>query len=869
MENFVSTGTLSACGNRRARGLFQELPAIDEVEITSSSAYTSGRARRNFDIYRDRYFLLKADDSIICVIWKDENDAIMEKKFKVKKEQKLYFIEQQSALNQRPLSHPEFIKLCKDLNSNLVDEELYRAIQFRIDGVLTDLYNETDPHLGNESAITRQETKKFLQANKINTYEDLCNFQRNRMKKYVTSTVRVFRTLRPIEYQELEEDEHLALKPKGLWPVTEEVSQYCKALQEHVAGGTRAVLPSRFLSTTGSLSLTLWWSMGGLSGIACVELGSLTAEANGPLFWVLDSDSGDNDVLGHRVMAENFAKSSQEVVFDGMIPREHFTLLQIKWQNPHVYFTDEHNGFPKLPQKAFNPSSIFTIEKTLEGSTIPLKVKCGGEAYIMKRVGQKGADEFRHLTAEFFSLLMYRLMEVKVPSAALYNVTVTLNGTSPRPFWFLLIKYIEGSTPNMRQGKNIVEAEIEAVSKDLFADVILANFDVCGVSHANLISSSSEIYRIDGGGCLDYQPVGKRLKRATKFGCVKTDLMNFTKKPKGKEGRSPHASYLRWKLFDSAGFSDSQGVPESAAKLMEKLAMLMKRRNLSAEGLLASFRTWMLKITRKNPVLPDWCEYIRTVEQRVREIESFLPDDFQTSLHPSGQLLVDLEPYWDQVLVLKKRYRNQQADQIPQGYLSIDVTSLGGSDWSTLSPFYKTDYCRINVPGKFNIKAKCVEDIWQGLKFGGEKNPVDMEMLMGNKGPAKKRRIPNIIGHDYNGKVLDKFQARLKIYLPAYLQHLEWDECKKLVEKLRKLIIEREGKIALLDIHKNCIWHDGPMSHARLLKNFLFFNDLHPPYAEVEFAKWYTQGEWADPYKRCKRRKTTQDTKLFFFASMP
>lgn len=679
------------------------------------------------------------------------------------------------------------------------------------------------------------------------------------METSVTATVRVFRTLRLIEYQELKENKHLALKPKGLQSVTGEVSQYCKDLQEHVAGGTRANRASRFLSTTGSLSLTLWWSMGGLSGIACVELESLTAEANGPLFWVLDSDSGNNDMLGHRVMAENFAKSSQEVVFDGMISREHFKLLDIKWQNPHAYFTDEQEGFPQLPQRAFDPSSIFTIEKTLEGSTIPLKVICGGEMLIMKRVGQKGRDEFRHLTAEFFSLLMYRLMEVTVPSAALYNVTITLNGTSPRPFWFLLIKYIEGSAPQLTQGNNLVKAEVEAVSKDLFADVILANFDVCGASHANLISCSSGIYRIDGGGCLDYQPVGKRLKTATKFGCVKTDLMNFARMPKGKEGKPPHASYHRSKLFHSAGFNNNQGIPDRATEQMEKLAMLMKTRNLSAEGLLASFRIWTLKIARKNPVLPDWCEYIRAVEQRVREIETFLPDNFETSLHPSGQLLVDLKPYWDQVLVLKKQYRNQHADPIPEGYLSIDVTSLGGSEWSALSPFQKTDYCRIDIPGKVGMRAKCVEDVWQGLKFGGGKYPVDTEMLMGNKGPAKKRRVPNITGHDYNGEILDKFQARLHIYLPTYLQHLKWDKCKKLVEKLRKLIIEQKGKIALLDIHRNCIWHDGPMSHAWLLKNFLFFNELHPPYAEAEFAKWYTKGKWADPYKRHKPCKNSQD----------
>lgn len=85
MEGFVSAVTLSARQKCRAHGPLQELPEIDEDD-TTASAYTSGRAKRKFDIYTDRFFLLNAGDGVITVIWKDQNDAIMEKKFTVKKE---------------------------------------------------------------------------------------------------------------------------------------------------------------------------------------------------------------------------------------------------------------------------------------------------------------------------------------------------------------------------------------------------------------------------------------------------------------------------------------------------------------------------------------------------------------------------------------------------------------------------------------------------------------------------------------------------------------------------------------------------------------------------------------------------------------
>lgn len=181
----------------------------------------------------------------------------------------------------------------------------------------------------------------------------------------------------------------------------------------------------------------------------------------------------------------------------------------------------------------------------------------------------------------------------------------------------------------------------------------------------------------------------------------------------------------------------------------------------------------------------------------------------------------DARSAYSNVLILRKPYRSFRGDPIPDGYAAIDVTSSGPPEWSILSPFYKTEHPRLDVPGHPGVRAKCVEDVWQGLKFGDGNHPVDMNMVVGNRPKVKKRRIPNVRGHSYGDRTLGLYDARRSIYLPLYHQHLEWGPCRERVEALRDLIRETNGKVALLDHTVHPLHKPGPMSHAWVLKRYL------------------------------------------------
>lgn len=223
----------------------------------------------------------------------------------------------------------------------------------------------------------------------------------------------------------------------------------------------------------------------------------------------------------------------------------------------------------------------------------------------------------------------------------------------------------------------------------------------------------------------------------------------------------------------------------------------------------------------------------------------------------SSSALPSVEAYFDLVLIGRKPHRAFKGDPIPDGYTAIDVTSNAKDDYWTLSPFCRSDYPRLDVPGMPGVKATCVEDVWQGLKVSEEK-PMDMAMVRGETARPKKRRLKNIKGHQYGNRLLNMFEAREKIFMPVYEQHLQWRPCANMVNKLRDLIVQKEGKVVLLDYTNSPIWEKGAMSHAWVLKNYLFFNETYPVFAKKELMKWFKNGKWTNPYeapKASRKRK--------------
>lgn len=175
----------------------------------------------------------------------------------------------------------------------------------------------------------------------------------------------------------------------------------------------------------------------------------------------------------------------------------------------------------------------------------------------------------------------------------------------------------------------------------------------------------------------------------------------------------------------------------------------------------------------------------------------------------------------------KKRKIEQIRKEFPNAFI-LDVSSTSAQDEGrVLSPFFP--HGNIIVPGadpKGSLRATCVEAIWQALKVF-ENETEDLSLLNNDTGKNLKRTIRahgRIIGHRWlkTGEILDYYQARLKIYLPAY-----WGMLKLIprVQKSIKLIQTKSltGHVVLLDYNVNTTFTDisRPIAHAGLIKMYI------------------------------------------------
>ena len=163
--------------------------------------------------------------------------------------------------------------------------------------------------------------------------------------------------------------------------------------------------------------------------------------------------------------------------------------------------------------------------------------------------------------------------------------------------------------------------------------------------------------------------------------------------------------------------------------------------------------------------------------------------------------------------------RKRKIENIIKDYpkaIIIDVTSNSDSEYRQLSPFYPVG--DIPVPGFSNLKAVCVEAIWQALKVFELFN-YDLSYLEKSHKNIKRtvRKYGKVKGHFYNGELLSYIDARKKIYLPAYKFVLE-EKLKFLINKLQKL--SKTKTLVLLDYTKNDNILDTkkPLSHAAIIR---------------------------------------------------
>jgi hypothetical protein len=162
----------------------------------------------------------------------------------------------------------------------------------------------------------------------------------------------------------------------------------------------------------------------------------------------------------------------------------------------------------------------------------------------------------------------------------------------------------------------------------------------------------------------------------------------------------------------------------------------------------------------------------------------------------------------------KKRKTENILKKYP-GAVIIDVTSNGTDEFSKLSPFYPIG--EIPVPG-MELKALCVEGIWQGLKVFEHYDWDEYYFRISTKNIKRTvRKFGHVKGHFYEGELLGYVEARKKIYLPAYQYVLE-NKMTELIEKLRE--IAKHKTLVLLDYTTNesILNPAKPLSHAAVIK---------------------------------------------------
>lgn len=186
------------------------------------------------------------------------------------------------------------------------------------------------------------------------------------------------------------------------------------------------------------------------------------------------------------------------------------------------------------------------------------------------------------------------------------------------------------------------------------------------------------------------------------------------------------------------------------------------------------------------------------------------------------------------IIASHKRKREALEKKYP-GAVIADVTSKAQDSLVRLSPFFP--YGDIPVPFSGDMKASCVEAVWQGLKVF-EDEGIDVSCFANHSMEGIKRTIRKhgkILGHQkgvHGTEILDYLSARHEIYIKTYRWMLE-HKCMDIIQRLREADLSKT--IILLDYNTNTEVDDPkkPISHAYLVKAYA--EGLYP-FEDVEDA---------------------------------
>lgn len=173
----------------------------------------------------------------------------------------------------------------------------------------------------------------------------------------------------------------------------------------------------------------------------------------------------------------------------------------------------------------------------------------------------------------------------------------------------------------------------------------------------------------------------------------------------------------------------------------------------------------------------------------------------------------------------KKRKLEKIKEEFPYAVI-LDITSNSETRYAKiLSPFYP--HGNIPIPFTDNLKATCVEAVWQGLKVfeDADVDPTTFknDTMRNLKRTVRKYGMPK--GHRkgvYGKELLGYFEARMLIYLPTYKWVLDnVPEVHRVVERIKEQ--SKIQDIVLLDYNTNIDFRDTskPLSHAGLVKLYI------------------------------------------------
>lgn len=615
---------------------------------------------------------------------------------------------------------------------------------------------------------------------------------------------------------------------------------YIRELITHVQVGSRSVRP--FFSSSLSTSVIQHYSCGFLRPIISIDTVKVA-----PRSLYVGGRPG-NVLFSSNGTPINFARSSDEVIVDRYLdPDEYLPVLPTFRQRK--IFSSPQNYRPPPLQELYDhnsPTGIFDLNKTCG---VVMLTHRNGKKYVVK-IGRGDVPDL-HIQNEFLAYVCYYALNINVPDCALISYDVTLHCGSTEihstNVWYLVHDFVEGGQLQLDDNH-----QLQNFSKEIFADIILRNFDVLGPNLTNIIVVGQKMFRIDANGALLYSPDGKS-RSTDRSSCshvlstldsqIAQDIEKF--KEDGNMGNQ--------QLFNKV---DKQWHMMRISVLLEYMTRMLN-----------NFDSIISQFTSRIDMLPGWANVIYLIKRRLRQFCLSLQDPNSAvinAIRPPSEVqplfeppTLPIRPHIENcIIIASNRTRATIAAKYP-GYEVIDVTSKGkdGNEYITLSPFcdYEDIGCRPAFEVPFRTERSfSVEGVWQGLKVF-QNESIDVKKFQNRSKKDFKRKETaargKILGH-FGGEgcdMLNYIEARRQIYVPTYNFMLD-NYAKEIMKTLYDLHLRKD--IVLIDYFVNDDIENiaKPLSHASLIKK-----RLHEMFRS-QFGIIEEQPDVVIPVCRVKRR---------------